>query len=92
MVFTKEQLQTGNFTPDQLNLIKSVWDQPHLEDDPLFVEDPSDPSVRLRAVLISARVADHSINGWLLFKPDGEPSTFSPGQQSLWKKYTVIDN
>ena len=87
MVFTKEQLQTGNFTPDQLNLIKSVWYQPQLEDDPLFVVSTTQQNVRLRAVSVSGQIVGYPILGWLLLDSNEMPIKFHLGQNTFWRTY-----
>jgi hypothetical protein len=91
MVFTKEQLQTGKFTLDQLNLIKELWHQPQLEDDPLFVWDPI-LNVRLRAVCVSGQIVDYPLHGWLLLDSDEIPIKFHLGQNTFWQAYRVLEN
>ncbi len=91
MVFTNDQLQKGTFTPAQLNLIKELWYQPQLEDEPLFVWDPI-LSVRLRAVSVSAQIAYHPLRGWLLLDSDESPIKFHLGQNTFWRAYRVLEN
>ncbi len=92
MVFTNEELRTGRFTPDQLLLFKKMFDQPQLEEDPLFVYDKNSPDVRLRAVSVSAQIAYHPLRGWLLLDSDEIPIKFHLGQNTFWQTYRVLEN
>ena len=83
MEFTKEQIQTGDFSPEQLDLLRELFDQK--VKDPFWVVSQNGGE-HMRAIHIDIMLGENKLKGWLLV---GRIVSFHLGHNSFWQKYTT---
>jgi hypothetical protein len=101
MFFSDADLITGHFSHDQLVLLRTLWDQPHIQRPlivkPFIIGDNGKPtavvddSQRFYAVRGITDIWRHEIRGWLLISQAGEEKLlFLNGIDSLFANYFIV--